>query len=40
LNLTPPNGWSGQDDQVLWRRLTVVRQDRLGGLVREYQRAA
>jgi len=40
LNLTPPNGWSGQEDQVLWRRLTVVRRDRLGGLVREYQRAA
>ena len=40
LNLTPPNGWSGQEDQVLLRRLTVVRRDRLGGLVHEYQRAA
>ena len=40
LNLTPPNGWSGQEDQVLSRRLTVLRRDRLGGLVREYQRAA
>src|SRR5262245_6728 len=39
LDLTPPNGWSGQEDQVR-RRLTVVRRDRLGGLVHEYQRAA
>jgi len=40
LNLTPPNGWSGNEDQAHWRRLTVIRRDRLGALVHEYQRAA
>lgn len=40
LNLTPPNGRSEQQDQILFRRLTVVRRDRLGGWVHEYQRAA
>jgi putative transposase len=40
LDLTPPNGPSANDDRAYPDDLLVVQRDRLGGLVREYERAA
>jgi putative transposase len=40
LDLTPPNGPPGNDDRADPDNLVVVQRDRLGGLVREYERAA
>jgi hypothetical protein len=40
LNLTPPAGWSLVTAHTNTRDLTVVRRDRLGGVLHEYWRAA
>ena len=40
LNLTAPDGGSATNAHTNWRKLTVVRRDRLGGLLHEYRRAA
>ena len=40
LDLTPPNGLSAKDDRRHQDYQHVVQRDRLGGLVREYERVA
>jgi hypothetical protein len=40
LNLTPPAGWSATQAHADSQKLTVVRRNRLGGLVHEYRRVA
>jgi len=40
LGLTPPNGRMPIENWEGMQPITVTRRDRLGGLLREYQRAA
>jgi len=40
LNLMPPVGRSATNDSPQSNELIVIRRDRLGGLLHEYQRAA